>query len=173
MSNSSTYLVTWCLTHPSVGHSRFLKSVKSRHRNGPLLVKVFIKPDPALSLRTYHSRLNGTLQPSVIYSSLSDASLGERDNLNDIPNVYSYQVFSETERAGYIIRQWLASSLYDRIRCAASTSGWVTNQLIRVSALAHSLAQLRRSGSHSKSWSVFETRGIATYVAQSFSRTQA
>jgi len=57
--------VTWCLTRPSVGHSRFLKSVKSRHRNGPLLVKVFIKPDPALSLRTYHSRLNGTLQPHL------------------------------------------------------------------------------------------------------------
>jgi len=68
-----TYLVTWYLTHLSVGHSRFLKSVKGRHRNGPLLVKVFIKPDPALSLRTYHSRLNGTLQPSVIYWGLADA----------------------------------------------------------------------------------------------------
>jgi phosphoinositide-3-kinase regulatory subunit 4 len=125
VSSHPTYLLTWCLTRrwPSVGHSRFLKSVKSRHRNGPLLVKVFIKPDPALSLRTYHSRLNGTLQPPLIYSSLSDLSSGERDNLSDIPNVYSYQVFSESEKAGYIIRQWLASSLYDRIRCVPQPLG--------------------------------------------------
>ena len=42
--------------------------------------------------------------------------LAERDNLGDIPNVYNYQTFLETDRAGYIIRQWLFSSLYDRIR---------------------------------------------------------
>lgn len=32
-------------------------------------------------------------------------------------NVYNYQSFVETDKAGYIIRQWVASSLYDRIRC--------------------------------------------------------
>lgn len=42
----------------------------------------------------------------------------EREALADIPNIYNYQAFVETEKAGYIIRQWLASSLYDRIRCA-------------------------------------------------------
>ena len=31
--------------------------------------------------------------------------------------MYSYQNFVETEKAGYLIRQWIASSLYDRIRC--------------------------------------------------------
>jgi hypothetical protein len=40
----------------------------------------------------------------------------EREALIDIPNVYNYQAFVETERAGYIIRQWVASNLYDRIR---------------------------------------------------------
>lgn len=34
----------------------------------------------------------------------------------DIPNVHTHQAFIETERAGYIIRQWVASNLYDRIR---------------------------------------------------------
>lgn len=34
----------------------------------------------------------------------------------DIANVYNYQAFLETDKAGYIIRQWIASSLYDRIR---------------------------------------------------------
>jgi hypothetical protein len=46
----------------SIGHSRFLKTVKANHRNGPLLIKVFVKPDPGLTvLRTYHSRLNSQL----------------------------------------------------------------------------------------------------------------
>lgn len=34
-------------------------------------------------------------------------------------NVYNYQAFVETDKAGYIIRQWVASSLYDRIRYVA------------------------------------------------------
>ena len=41
----------------------------------------------------------------------------EREALADIPNVYGYQSFVETDKAGYVIRQWVASNLYDRIRC--------------------------------------------------------
>lgn len=41
--------------------------------------------------------------------------------LQDVPNVYPYQAFLETEKAGYLIRQWVASSLYDRIRCVLVT----------------------------------------------------
>lgn len=45
--------------------------------------------------------------------------LDYRDKLVDIPNVYTYQAFVESEKAGYVIRQWLASNLYDRIRQAS------------------------------------------------------
>ncbi|KAI1792388.1 hypothetical protein LXA43DRAFT_1132877 [Ganoderma leucocontextum] len=82
----------------SLGSARFLKTVKCRHKNGYLVVKIFIKPDPGLSLRKYHRRLKI-----------------EREALADIPNVYDYQSFVETDKAGYIIRQWVASNLYDRI----------------------------------------------------------
>lgn len=41
----------------------------------------------------------------------------EKKALQDVPNVYSYQVFLESDKAGYLVRQWVASSLYDRIRC--------------------------------------------------------
>ncbi|KAJ3554276.1 hypothetical protein NM688_g3197 [Phlebia brevispora] len=82
----------------SLGSARFLKTVKCRHKNGYLVVKIFIKPDPGLSLRKYHKRLKA-----------------ERDALADIPNVYTYQTFVETDKAGYLVRQWVASSLYDRI----------------------------------------------------------
>jgi hypothetical protein len=46
----------------------------------------------------------------------------DREALADIANVYNYQAFAETEKAGYIIRQWLASNLYDRIRIVVRLS---------------------------------------------------
>ncbi|KAF9530534.1 hypothetical protein CPB83DRAFT_905184 [Crepidotus variabilis] len=82
----------------SLGSARFLKTVKCSHRNGYLVIKIFIKPDPGVSLRTHQRRLKM-----------------DREALADIPNVYSYQAFAETDKAGYLIRQWVASSLYDRI----------------------------------------------------------
>ncbi|KAH9474804.1 Phosphoinositide 3-kinase regulatory subunit 4 [Psilocybe cubensis] len=97
--------------------ARFLKTVKCRHRNGYLVVKIFIKPDPGVSLRTHHRRLKL-----------------DKEALADIVNVYSYQAFVETEKAGYIIRQWLASSLYDRISTRPFLSvvekKWISFQLL-------------------------------------------
>ena len=43
--------------------------------------------------------------------------LVDREALADIASIYNYQAFIETDKAGYIIRQWVASNLYDRIRC--------------------------------------------------------
>jgi phosphoinositide-3-kinase regulatory subunit 4 len=85
-------------------------------------VKVLIKSDPGLSLRTYHRRLKGASYSILIKlcQTFILKSLVEREALSDIANVYSYQSFAETDKAGYIIRQWLASNLYDRIRYAAS-----------------------------------------------------
>ncbi|KAJ7057004.1 hypothetical protein C8F01DRAFT_1153032 [Mycena amicta] len=101
----------------SLGSTRFLKAVKCRHRNSYLVVKVFIKPDPGLSLRNYHRRLKA-----------------DREALADISNVYNYQSFVETEKAGYIIRQWIASSLYDRISTRPFLSiiekKWIAFQLL-------------------------------------------
>ncbi|GJE86329.1 Pkinase-domain-containing protein [Phanerochaete sordida] len=101
----------------SLGSARFLKTVKCRHKNGYLVVKIFIKPDPGLSLRKYHRRLKQ-----------------ERDALADIPNVYTYQSFVETDKAGYLVRQWVASSLYDRISTRPFLSHiekkWLAYQLL-------------------------------------------
>ncbi|KAH9916914.1 uncharacterized protein B0H18DRAFT_1036508 [Fomitopsis serialis] len=101
----------------SMGSARFLKTVKCRHRNGYLVVKIFVKPDPGLSLRKYHRRLKV-----------------EREALADLVNVYNYQAFVETDKAGYIIRQWIASSLYDRISTRPFLSlvdkKWIAFQLL-------------------------------------------
>ncbi|KAF8958945.1 hypothetical protein BDZ97DRAFT_1839964 [Flammula alnicola] len=101
----------------NLGSARFLKTVKCRHRNGYLVVKIFIKSDPGVSLRTHHRRLKI-----------------DREALADIANIYNYQAFVETDKAGYIIRQWVASSLYDRISTRPFLSvvekKWISFQLL-------------------------------------------
>ncbi|KAI0037081.1 ARM repeat-containing protein [Vararia minispora EC-137] len=99
------------------GSARFLKTVRCRHKNGFLIVKIYIKPDPGINLRKYQRKLKI-----------------EREALVDIPNVYSYQTFVETEKAGYLVRQWVASNLYDRISTRPFLSPiekkWVAFQLL-------------------------------------------
>ncbi|EIN14505.1 hypothetical protein PUNSTDRAFT_96429 [Punctularia strigosozonata HHB-11173 SS5] len=101
----------------SLGSARFLKTVKCLHRNGYIVVKIFIKSDPGLSLRNYHRRLKM-----------------DREALLDLPNVYSYQAFVETDKAGYIVRQWIASNLYDRISTRPFLSSiekkWISFQIL-------------------------------------------
>lgn len=41
----------------SLSSSRFLKSIVARHRNGPLVLKIFIKPDASMTLRVIQRRL--------------------------------------------------------------------------------------------------------------------
>ncbi|KIJ63655.1 hypothetical protein HYDPIDRAFT_175967 [Hydnomerulius pinastri MD-312] len=108
----------------SIGQARFLKTVKCRHRNGHLVVKIFIKQDPGISLRTYHRKQKV-----------------DREALLDIANVYNYQAFVETDKAGYLIRQWIASNLYDRISTRPFLSiiekKWIAFQLLTALSLAH------------------------------------
>lgn len=113
----------------SLGTSRFLKTVRCRHRNGLVVVKIYIKPDLGASLQTYQRRLKV-----------------EREALLDIPNVYSYQTFIDSDKAGYLIRQWVASNLYDRISTRPFLSTiekkWIAFQLLNAlrDARAHKIA---------------------------------
>ncbi|OAX43719.1 ARM repeat-containing protein [Rhizopogon vinicolor AM-OR11-026] len=107
-----------------LNQARFLKTVKCRHRNGYLVVKIFIKQDPEISLRSYQRKLKA-----------------DREALLDIPNIYTYQTFFETEKAGYLIRQWAASNLYDRISTrpflSAVEKKWIAYQLLTALSQAH------------------------------------
>ncbi|CAK9779867.1 ARM repeat-containing protein [Cutaneotrichosporon oleaginosum] len=114
----------------SLSSSRFLKSIVARHKNGPLVLKIFIKPDPSMTLRVIQRRLNK-----------------ERDALSNMPNVLMYATFIETEKAGYLIRQWVGSSLYDRLSTQPYLTDiekkWVAFQLLtclrdaRIKKVAH------------------------------------
>lgn len=90
----------------SIGSSRCLRAIKARQQRkdglaAVLVVKVFFKPGggSSVSLKPFSKRLKA-----------------QRDLLVDVPNALPYARILETERAGYVLRPWAASSLYDRIR---------------------------------------------------------
>ncbi|KAK9454329.1 hypothetical protein V1511DRAFT_517621 [Dipodascopsis uninucleata] len=80
------------------GSARFMKTIRGRHKDGLVIAKIFIKPIANLSLRTFQRQLEK-----------------ERDALMDVSHALCYSSIMETERAGYLVRQYLGNNLYDRI----------------------------------------------------------
>ncbi|SCU94321.1 LANO_0E06414g1_1 [Lachancea nothofagi CBS 11611] len=78
--------------------SRFLKTCKALDPNGEVLIKVFIKPSDDYNL----AELQSTLRK-------------EAQVLAQLPNALNYSKIVESDRAGYLIRQHLKSSAYDRL----------------------------------------------------------
>ncbi|KAH6676443.1 hypothetical protein B0J14DRAFT_536915 [Halenospora varia] len=81
----------------SMGTARFMKSIRARHQDGVVLVKVIVKPY-AMRLEKYKRKI-----------------IRERKALADVPNALAYQRIVETEMNGFLVRQYLYSSLYDRM----------------------------------------------------------
>ena len=112
-----------CQYEKSMGDSRFLKTLKARHTCGPLVVKTFFKPN------------RDAEQGSFSLAELVRRLREERESLADAPNVLAYQTVIETDNAGYLVRQWLASSLYDRISTRPFLTSiekkWLSFQLLQ------------------------------------------
>lgn len=49
----------------SLSASRFLKTILVRHEYGLLVLKLFIKPDPLMTLRVYQRRLKSKIAESL------------------------------------------------------------------------------------------------------------
>ncbi|RDW70477.1 ubiquitin-binding serine/threonine protein kinase VPS15 [Aspergillus mulundensis] len=82
----------------SMGGGRFMKSIRARQKNGLVFVKVIMKPYPSMKLEPYVRAITR-----------------ERKLLSDVPNALSYQRILETGTGGYLVRQYIHSSLYDRM----------------------------------------------------------
>ncbi|KAL4779535.1 hypothetical protein BJX76DRAFT_361704 [Aspergillus varians] len=82
----------------SMGGGRFMKSIRARQKNGLVFVKVIMKPYPSMKLEPYVR-----------------AIIRERELLSDVPNALGYQRILETGVGGYLVRQYIHSSLYDRM----------------------------------------------------------
>ncbi|KAK9768737.1 Serine/threonine-protein kinase [Basidiobolus ranarum] len=108
----------------SLGSARFMKTIRGKHKEGSVVVKIFIKPDADISLKPYIDQLNV-----------------EHDGLVDVPNALPYQRIFETDTAVYLIRQYFFTNLYDRISTRPFLDliekKWITFQLLRTVADAH------------------------------------
>ncbi|CAJ2513672.1 Uu.00g017910.m01.CDS01 [Anthostomella pinea] len=82
----------------SIGNARFMKSIRARHRDGVALAKVTVKPYSNCSLREYGEKI-----------------LLEREKLKDVPNALGFERAFETDTNAYLVRQYIYSSLYDRL----------------------------------------------------------
>jgi phosphoinositide-3-kinase, regulatory subunit 4 len=82
----------------SLSSARFMKCIRARHKHGLVVVKVAMRPPPDFKLTKY-----------------AKAIKHERKLLAEVPNALGYQRIVEGERCGYLVRQYLHSSLYDRM----------------------------------------------------------
>jgi phosphoinositide-3-kinase regulatory subunit 4 len=101
----------------SMGGGRFMKSIRARQQNGLVFVKVIMKPYPTMQLEPYVKAIMSQLLPrSCQLESKLTHHVGERKLLSDVPNALSYERILETSTSGYLVRQYIHSSLYDRMR---------------------------------------------------------
>ncbi|PHH64615.1 hypothetical protein CDD81_4226 [Ophiocordyceps australis] len=82
----------------SIGNARFMKSIRGRHENGVVLVKVLVKPFAEVKLDEYKREI-----------------LKQTKALSAVPNALAFERVIETETNGYLVRQYMYSSLYDRL----------------------------------------------------------
>ncbi|XP_015597151.1 phosphoinositide 3-kinase regulatory subunit 4 isoform X2 [Cephus cinctus] len=108
----------------NLGSTRFLKVARARSQEGLIVVKVFAIHDPTLRLSTYKDKLE------EIRSKLASA-------VNCLP----FQRLILTEKAGFIMREYVKYSLYDRISTRPFVSAvekkWITFQVLYALHQAH------------------------------------
>lgn len=83
-----------------LGRGRFLKSIQCKHDEGLVLVKVYFKRGDSIDLKEYERRLS---QIREIFLSLQN------------PHVWPFQHWLETDKAAYLLRQYVFNNLHDRL----------------------------------------------------------
>jgi phosphoinositide-3-kinase regulatory subunit 4 len=100
-----------------LGGARFLRTIRARHQNGVVVAKVCMKSNANVSFQDYAKALRN-----------------ERRALRDIPNVLPYARVRETNALGVLVRQFIHTSLYDRISIRPFLEDiekkWIAFQLI-------------------------------------------
>ncbi|XP_051157774.1 phosphoinositide 3-kinase regulatory subunit 4 isoform X2 [Leptopilina boulardi] len=108
----------------SLGSTRFFKVARARSQEGLIVVKVFAIHDPTLPLSAYKDKLEEI-----------------RSKLASSVNCLSFQRMVLTEKAGFIMREYVKYSLYDRISTRPFLSSiekkWITFQVLYALHQAH------------------------------------
>jgi phosphoinositide-3-kinase regulatory subunit 4 len=82
----------------TLASARFMKSMRARHQNGYVFVKAIMKPYATFEVQEYVKRITE-----------------ERNNLADIPNALGYQRIVDVGSGGFLVRQYIFNSVYDRM----------------------------------------------------------
>lgn len=82
----------------TLASARFMKSIRARSQDGFVFVKAVMKPYSSFDVREYVRQI-----------------LEERSTMADIPNALAYQKIVEVGSAGFLVRQYMFSSVYDRM----------------------------------------------------------
>ena len=82
----------------TLSSARFMKSIRARHQQGFVFVKAVMKPYPSFQVSKYVKQITK-----------------ERNALVDVPNALGYQRIVEIGAGGFLVRQHIYSSLYDRM----------------------------------------------------------
>jgi phosphoinositide-3-kinase, regulatory subunit 4 len=82
----------------TLSSARFMKSIRARHRQGFVFIKAVMKPYPSFQVHKYVKQITR-----------------ERDALADVPNALGYQRIVEIGAGGFLVRQHIYSSVYDRM----------------------------------------------------------
>jgi phosphoinositide-3-kinase regulatory subunit 4 len=118
----------------SLSNARFLKTIQCRHKGGVYVVKAYIKPQAS------ESPINIKPENLDVYVKQLEA---ERDLSHDSPNILPFMRIIETDKFGYLIRQFMHSSLYDRMSTRPFLDPmerrWITFQVMKGLAAAHAL----------------------------------
>lgn len=101
----------------ALGGPRFLRTVRARHKSGIVVAKVCMKSSAKVSFSKYATALRK-----------------ERHMLENVPNVLTYSRVLETSNFGILVRQYIHSSLYDRMSIRPFLEGiekkWIAFQLL-------------------------------------------
>jgi phosphoinositide-3-kinase regulatory subunit 4 len=100
----------------ALGTARFMKTIRCRHKDGVVVAKVVMKPYADFTLDRYVTRLIRKLSKYLPAQVKVDTCVEERKLLEDVPNALAYQRIIETSTSGCLVRQYIHSNLYDRLR---------------------------------------------------------
>ncbi|XP_012255655.2 phosphoinositide 3-kinase regulatory subunit 4 isoform X2 [Athalia rosae] len=108
----------------NLGSTRFFKVARAKSQEGLIVVKVFAIHDPTLPLTMYKDKLEDN-----------------RTKLASAVNCLPFQRTILTEKAGFIMREYVKYSLYDRISTRPFLSSiekkWITFQVLYALHQAH------------------------------------
>ena len=109
----------------TLASARFMKSVRARSQQGFVFVKAVMKPYSSFPVHEYVRQITE-----------------ERNILADIPNALGYQRIVEVPSGGFLVRQYMFSSVYDRMSTRPFLEDiekkWLAFQLLCAVRDAHS-----------------------------------